>query len=73
MAGLMRREPGGEVGEFFSHFDRMFEQWARMMPFRTVPFARWPDVGGMIHIEEFHDAAGARPASYLRLTAGGGP
>jgi HSP20 family protein len=55
MAGLMRREPRGEVGEFFGHFDRMFDDWARMMPFRTVSFGRWPDVDGMIHVEEFHD------------------
>ncbi len=55
MAGLMRREPRGEVGDFFGHFDRMFDEWARMMPFRSVPFARWPEADGMIHVEEFHD------------------
>jgi HSP20 family protein len=55
MAGLMRREPRGEVGEFFSRFDRMFDEWARAMPFRTLPFGRWPDADGMIPVEEFHD------------------
>jgi len=55
MAGLMRREPRGEVGEFFSRFDRMFEEWARVTLPRAVPFARWPDVDGMIRVEEFHD------------------
>jgi len=55
MPVLMRREPRGEVGEFFSRFDRMFDEWARMMPFHTVPFARWPEVDGMIRVEEFHD------------------
>jgi HSP20 family protein len=55
MAGLMRREPHGEVGEFFSRFDRMFDEWARVMPLRALPFGRWPDMDGMIRIEEFHD------------------
>ncbi len=55
MAGLMKRDPRGEVGEFFSRFDRMFDEWARMMPFRTVPFGRWPDADGLIRVEEFHD------------------
>jgi HSP20 family protein len=55
MAGLMKREPRGEVGELFGRFDRMFDEWARMMPFRTVPFARWPDVDSLIRVEEFHD------------------
>jgi len=57
MAGLMRRErePHGEVGEFFGRFDRMFDEWAHMMPLRALPFARWPDMDGMIRVEEFHD------------------
>jgi HSP20 family molecular chaperone IbpA len=32
MAGRVKHEPRGEVGEFFSRFDRMFEEWARMLP-----------------------------------------
>jgi HSP20 family protein len=55
MAGLMRRERHGEVGEFFSHFDHMFDEWMRALPLRAVPFARWPDMDGMIRVEEFHD------------------
>ena len=55
MAGLMRREPRGEVGEFFSRFDRMFEEWARMMPFRAVSFPHWHDVDDLIRVEEFRD------------------
>jgi len=55
MAVLMKHEPRGEVGELFGRFDRMFEEWARMMPLRAVPFARWPDMDGMIRVEEFHD------------------
>lgn len=55
MAGLMRREPRGEVGEFFSRFDRMFDEWARMMPFRAVSFPHWHDVDNLIRVEEFRD------------------
>src|SRR5215469_1049116 len=55
MAGLMKREPRGEVGEFFSRFDRMFDEWARMMPFRAMPFPHWHDVDDLIRVEEFRD------------------
>jgi len=55
MAGLMRREPHGEVGEFFGRFDHLFDEWMRALPLRAVPFARWPDMDGMIRVEEFHD------------------
>ena len=55
MAGLMRREPRGEVGELFSRFDRMFEEWARMMPFRAVSFPHWHDADDLIRVEEFRD------------------
>jgi HSP20 family protein len=55
MAGLMRREPRGEVGEFFGRFDRMFDEWARMMPFRAVSFPHWHDVDDLIRVEEFRD------------------
>ncbi len=55
MAGLMRREPRGEVSEFFSRFDRMFDEWVRALPMRAVAFPRWADVDGMIRVEEFHD------------------
>jgi HSP20 family protein len=55
MAGLMRREPRGEVGEFFGRFDRMFDEWARMMPFRAMSFPHWHDVEDLIRVEEFRD------------------
>jgi len=55
MAGPMRREPRGEAGELFSRFDHMFDEWMRAIPLRAVPFARWPDVDGLIRVEEFHD------------------
>ena len=55
MAGLMRREPRGEVGEFFGRFDRMFDEWAKMMPFRGMSFPHWHDVDDLIRVEEFRD------------------
>lgn len=55
MAGLMRREPRGEVGEFFGRFDRMFDEWARMMPFRAMSFPHWHDGDDLIRVEEFRD------------------
>jgi HSP20 family protein len=55
MAGLMRREPHGDVGELFSRFDHMFDEWMRIMPLRAVPFHRWTDMDGLIRVEEFHD------------------
>jgi len=51
----MRREPRGEVGEFFSRFDRMFDEWARVFPFRAMPFPHWHDVDDVIRVEEFRD------------------
>ena len=55
MPGLARREPRGEAGEIFSRFDRMFEEWARMMPFRSMPFARWREAEDLIRVEEFRE------------------
>ena len=55
MAGLMRRDPRGDVGEFFSRFDHLFDDWMRALPLRAAPFARRPDMVGMIRVEEFHD------------------
>ena len=34
MAGLMKRDSGGEATDVFGRFDRLFDEWARMMPFR---------------------------------------
>jgi hypothetical protein len=55
----MRREPRGEAADIFSRFDRMFDEWARMMPFRVMHFPRWWEAAelgltvshGMLHIE----------------------
>jgi HSP20 family protein len=81
MPGLMRREPRGEVGEFFGHFDRMFDEWARMMPFRMMPFPHWHDVDDMIRVEEFRengtlvvraDLPGIDPEKDVELTVSDG-
>lgn len=76
MPGVMRREPRGETGEFFSRFDRMFEEWARMMP-----FSRWRDIEDMIRVEEYReegtlviraDLPGINPDKDVELTVSGG-
>ena len=76
MPGVMRREPRGETGEFFSRFDRMFEEWARMMP-----FSRWRDIEDMIRVEEYReegtlviraDLPGINPDQDVELTVSGG-
>jgi HSP20 family protein len=55
MPGLARREPRGEAADVFGRFDRMFEEWARMMPFRAMQFPRWREAGELIRIEEFRE------------------
>ncbi len=55
MAELAKREPRGEVGDFFSRFDRMFEEWARAMPFRSMAFPRWSEGEQTMRIEEFRE------------------
>jgi len=55
MTGLARREPRGEAADVFSRFDRMFEEWARMMPFRPTAFQRWREAEELIRVEEFRD------------------
>ncbi len=81
MADLMRREPRGEVGEFFSRFDRMFDEWARMMPFRAMSFPRWHDLEELIRVEEFRedgtlvvraDLPGIDPEKDVELTVSDG-
>ncbi len=81
MPGLMRREPRGEVGEFFSRFDRMFDEWARMLPFRTVSFPRWLEAEDVIRVEEFRedgtlvvraDLPGIDPEKDVELTVSDG-
>ena len=55
MSGLTRREPHGEAADVFSRFDRMFEEWARMMPFRPMLFPRWREAEELIRVEEFRE------------------
>jgi HSP20 family protein len=55
MAGLTKRDPHGEAGDMFARFDRMFEEWTRMMPFRAVAFPRWREAEELIRVEEFRD------------------
>jgi len=55
MAGLTKREARGEAADVFSRFDRMFDEWARMMPFRTEAFTRWREAEELIRVAEFRD------------------
>jgi HSP20 family protein len=55
MPDLSRREPREEATDVFSKFDRMFEEWARMMPFRHVPFPRWWEAADLIRVEEYRE------------------
>ena len=55
MAGLTRREPHREAADVFSRFDRMFEEWARMMPFHAMAFPRWREAEELIRVEEFRE------------------
>ena len=81
MAGLMRREPRGEAADVFSRFDRLFEEWARMMPFRPMAFPFWWGAADMIHVEEYRedgtlvvraDLPGIDPDKDVELTVAGG-
>jgi HSP20 family protein len=55
MPGLSKREPRGAATDVFSRFDRMFDEWARMMPFRPVPFPHWGEAGDLIRVEEYRE------------------
>ena len=55
MPGLMRREPRGEAADVFSRFDRMFDEWVRMMPFRPITFPHWKEAADLIRVEEFRE------------------
>jgi HSP20 family protein len=81
MAGLMRREPHEKAADVFSHFDRMFEEWARMMPFRAMAFPRWREAEELIRVEEFQgdktlviraDLPGINPDEDIELTVSDG-
>ena len=53
MPGVARRELRGAAGDVFSRFDRMFDEWARMMP-----FPHWREADELIRVEEFHEDGG---------------
>ena len=81
MSGLTRREPHGEAADVFSRFDRMFEEWARMMPFRPMLFPRWREAEELIRVEELRedgtlviraDLPGIDPDKDVELTVSGG-
>jgi HSP20 family protein len=67
--------------DVFSRFDRLFEEWARMMPFRPMSFPRWPEAGDLIRVEEYRedgtlvvraDLPGIDPDKDVELTVAGG-
>jgi HSP20 family protein len=81
MAEVSKREPRGEATDVFARFDRMFDEWARTMPFRPVPFPRWWDAGDVIRVEEYRqdgtlviraDLPGIDPAKDVQLTVSDG-
>ena len=81
MPGLARREPHGEAADVFSRFDRMFEEWARMMPFHAMTLPRWREAGELIRVEEFRedgtlviraDLPGINPDTDVELTVSDG-
>jgi HSP20 family protein len=56
MTGLMRREPQEEASDVFGRFERLLEEWMRMMmPFRLVPFSHRREGGDFIRVEEFRE------------------
>jgi HSP20 family protein len=55
MAGLMRREPHGEAADVFGRFDRLFDDWMRLMPFRPVLFSHLREAEDLIQVEEFRE------------------
>ena len=81
MPGLSKREPRGEAADVFGRFDRMFEEWARMMPFRAVAFPHRGEAGDLIRVEEYRedgtlviraDLPGIDPEKDVELTVSGG-
>ena len=81
MPGLKKREPREETGDVFSRFDRMFEEWARMMPFRPMAFPFLWGAADMIHVEVSRedgtlvvraDLPGIDPDKDVELTIAGG-
>ena len=81
MAGLMRREPREEAADIFGRFDKLFEEWARMLPFRPMAFPFLRGAADMIHVEEYRedgtlvvraDLPGIDPDKDVELTVAGG-
>jgi HSP20 family protein len=81
MPGLMKHDPRGEVGEFFSRFDRMLDEWTRMLPLRAMSFPHWHDMDDLLPIDEFRedgtlvvraDLPGIDPDSDVDLTVSDG-
>jgi HSP20 family protein len=81
MAGLMRREPHGEAADVFSRFDRLFDEWTRMIPFRPMAFPLWWGAADLIRVEEYRedgtlvvhaDLPGIDPDKDVELTVAGG-
>jgi HSP20 family protein len=77
MAGLMRREPREEAADIFGRFDKLFEEWTRMLPFRPMAFPLWPGAADMIRVEEYRkdgtlivraDLPGINPDKDVELT-----
>ena len=81
MAGLMRREPRGEAADLFSRFDRIFEEWLHMMPFRPMALPHWREAWEPIRVEEYRedgtlviraDLPGIDPGKDVELTVSDG-
>jgi HSP20 family protein len=81
MAGLMRREPRAEAADVFGRLDHLFEEWLRMVPFRSMAFPRWLEAGDLIRVEEYRedgalvvraDLPGIDPGKDVELTVSGG-
>jgi HSP20 family protein len=81
MPGLTRHEPQGEASNAFSRFDHMFDEWARMLPFRGIPFPRLAEAEDLIRVEEYRkdgslviraDLPGIDPDKDVEVTVSGG-
>src|SRR5689334_16879928 len=81
MPGLMKREPRGEAADIPGRFDRLLDEWTRMIPFRPVPFPHWWGVEDLIRVEEFRedgvlviraDLPGIDPEADVELTVSHG-
>jgi HSP20 family protein len=57
MTGLLKREPKNlERVDAFDWFDRMFDDWTRMLPFRRPTFfGRDMATEGVIHVDEYRE------------------